>query len=46
MIKGTLNPSPIGLPAEIEYHACSVISPVTGTFDFPSVWLAGGVGVQ
>jgi hypothetical protein len=46
MIKGTLNPSPIGFPAGIENHGFSVISPVTGTFDFPSVWLTGGVGVQ
>ena len=45
MIRETLKPSPIGLPAGIPNHGLVVISPLTGIFDFPSLSLASGLVV-
>jgi len=46
MIKGTLNPSPMGLPAAIPNLESFSNSPSTVTVEMPSVLSLGGVDTQ
>jgi len=46
MTRGTLNPSPIGLPAGMPNSFIVVNSPSTVTVEIPSVLFLGGVGTQ